>query len=188
MKRLLPLLLVLLCAGVAHAAHAASPLPADSLYRLAVPLTDQDAHAAPFAARRGTPQIVSMFYTSCTMVCPMIIDTMKATRRAAGAPADLHLLAVSFDPERDSVEALRRYAAAHKLDMRWWTLARTAPKDTRSLAALLGVQYRKLPDGEFNHSSVLLLLDGEGRIVARSNTIGRTDPAFVAAVRTLAGG
>lgn len=185
MKRLLLLLLVLFASA---AAHAASPLPSDSLYQLSVPLTDQDGHPAPFAARRGTPQIVSMFYTTCTMVCPMIIDTMKATRRAAGEPANLHLLAVSFDPGRDDVDALRRYAAAHKLDLRWWTLARTAPQDTRSLAALLGVQYRKLPDGEFNHSSALLLLDGEGRIVARTNIIGRTDPEFVAAVRKATGG
>ena len=184
MKRLL-LLLALCLAGTAH---AASPLPTDSLYQLAVPLTDQDGHSAPLATRRGTPQIVSMFYTSCTMVCPMIIDTMKATRRAAGEPTRLHLLAVSFDPARDSVEALRRYAVTHKLDLRWWTLARTAPQDTRTLAALLGVQYRQLPDGDFNHSSELLLLDAEGRIVARSTVIGRTDPQFVAAVRKLAGG
>lgn len=184
MKRLLLMLAVCLLAG---AAHAASPLPADSVYQLAAPLTDQDGHSAPFAARRGKPQIVSMFYASCTMVCPMIIDTMKATRRAAGEPADLQLLAVSFDPERDTVDALRRYAAAHKLDLRYWTLARTRPQDTRTLAALLGVQYRRLPDGDFNHSSELLLLDADGRIVARSNIIGRLDPGFVAAVRKLAG-
>ncbi|HET6805853.1 MAG TPA: SCO family protein [Frateuria sp.] len=179
MKRLLSLFALLL-AGVAH---AASPLPSDSLYQLSVPLTDQDGLTAPFAAHRGTPQVVSMFYTSCTMVCPMIIDTMKATRRAAGEPANLHLLAVSFDPERDDVEALRRYAAVHKLDLRWWTLSRTPPQHTRSLAALLGVQYRQLPGGDFNHSSALLLLDGEGRLVARTGIIGRTDPDFVAAVR-----
>jgi protein SCO1/2 len=183
-KRLLPSLFALLLAGLAH---AASPLPSDSLYQLSAPLTDQDGHTAPFAAHRGTPQVVSMFYTSCTMVCPMIIDTMQATRRAAGEPAGLRLLAVSFDPARDDVGALRRYAAAHKLDLRWWTLARTAPQDTRALAALLGVQYRQLPDGDFNHSSALLLLDREGRIVARTSIIGRTDPEFVAAVRRIAG-
>jgi protein SCO1/2 len=182
--------LLILASLLLGAAHAATPLPSDSVYQLAVPLTDQDGHAAPFAARRGTPQLVSMFYASCTMVCPMIIDTMTATRRAAGEPgADrLALLAVSFDPQRDDVPALRRYAAAHKLDLRWWTLARTAPQDTRALAALLGVQYRKLPDGDFNHSSTLLLLDRDGRIVARTSIIGRTDPEFVAAVRKLAGG
>ncbi|MCX7515039.1 SCO family protein [Frateuria hangzhouensis] len=183
MKRLLLTLAALLAGGV----HAASPLPTDSVYQMAVPLTGQDGHTAPLAARRGEPQLVSMFYTSCTMVCPMIIDTMKATRRAAGEPGRVGLLAVSFDPARDNVDALRRYAAAHRLDARWWTLARTEPQDTRALAALLGVQYRKLPDGEYNHSSALLLLDGEGRIVARTSIIGRIDPEFVAAVRKLAG-
>jgi protein SCO1/2 len=85
------------------------------------------------------------------------------------------------------VEALRHYAAARKLDMRHWTLARTEAKDARPLAALFGLQYRQLPDGEFNHSSELILLDTDGRIVARTTVIGRVDPAFVQAIdKTLA--
>jgi len=47
------------------------------------------------------------------------------------------------------------------------------------------VQYRQLPDGEFNHSSTLILLDADGRIVARTDVIGRLDPQFVAAAREL---
>ncbi|HEX5307221.1 MAG TPA: SCO family protein [Dyella sp.] len=189
MKHLIAFLLgaTLVGPAVSAPAKATAPLPGDSVYQLAATLTDQDGHAASWAARRGTPQIVSMFYASCTMVCPMIIDTMKATRRAAGDPTALGLLAISFDPARDDSDALRRYAAAHRLDLRWWTLAHATPSDTRSIAALLGVQYRPLPDGDFNHSSVLLLLDADGRIVARSTIIGRTDPAFVAAVRQLTG-
>jgi protein SCO1/2 len=178
---------LLLCALLLVAPlHAADTLPGDSVYQLPVTLTDQAGHTAPLASGRGQPQIVSMFYTSCTMVCPMIIETMKATRHAAGDPAQLHLLAVSFDPARDDVDALARYATKHRLDARWWTLARTAPQDVRPLAALLGVQYRQRPDGDFNHSSVLLLLDADGRVIARSTVIGRTDPDFVAAVRKLA--
>ncbi len=128
-----------------------------------------------------------MFYTSCTMVCPMIIDTMKITRKAAGDPSGerLQLLAVSFDPSRDSVAALREYAARRKLDLQHWTLARTDERDTRQLSAVLGLQYRQLPDGNFNHSSQLILLDRDGRIVARSTVIGRLDPAFAEQVRKL---
>jgi protein SCO1/2 len=188
MKCLSPwFLLALLLAG---SAFAATPLPPDSVYQLNVTLTDQDGHAQPFAARRGQVQLVSMIYTSCTMVCPMIVDTMKLTRKAVAEPArdKLALLAVSFDPARDTVDALRHYAAARKLDMRYWTLARTQPKDARSLAALLGLQYRQLPDGDFNHSSELILLDTDGRIAARTSVIGRVDPDFVAAVdKALAG-
>jgi protein SCO1/2 len=182
MKRLAPWLFV--ASLLTGQAFAATPLPADSVYQLHVTLTDQDGHAQPFAARRGQVQLVSMIYTSCTMVCPMIVDTMKLTRKAVAEPGrdKLALLAVSFDPERDSVDALRHYAAARKLDMRYWTLARPQPKDARPLAALLGLQYRQLPDGDFNHSSELILLDTDGRIAARTSTIGRVYPEFVNAV------
>lgn len=90
---------------------------------------------------------------------------------------------ITFEPERDDVAAVHRLAEARKLDSRHWTLARTKPGETRQLAALLNLQYRKLPDGDFNHSSELILLDRDGRIAARSNVIGRTDPVFVDAVR-----
>jgi len=180
---------LLLACGNAWASGAATTLPSDSIYQLDVALTDQAGHTAPLADRRGTPQLVTMFYTSCQMVCPLIIDTLKTTRKAVGSPAGTHLrvLAVSFDPARDSVAALQRYAEQRQLDPSAWTLARTDPADVRQLAALLGLQYRQLPDKEFNHSSQLILLDRDGRIVARTSIIGRLDPEFVAAVRKLAG-
>ena len=54
----------------------------------------------------------------------------------------------------------------------------------RAIAGVLQVRYRALADGEFNHTSVLVLLDAEGRVLARSETMGpRPDPEFLAAVR-----
>ena len=52
------------------------------------------------------------------------------------------------------------------------------------LAGVLGVRYRELADGEFNHTSALILLDAEGRVLARTEKMGaKPDPEFVAAVR-----
>lgn len=181
MKRLL----VWLCLVLFSAAHAATPLPRDSIYQLDVKLTDQAGKTWPLASRRGHVQLVSMFYSSCTMVCPMIVDTLKLTQRAVDEPDRdrVDLLLISFDPARDSVAVLNQYAERRKLEAPRWTLARAEPAPTRQLAALLGVQYRPLPDGDFNHSSELLLLDEEGRIVARTAIIGRLDPEFVQAVK-----
>lgn len=172
---------------IGSATASTPPLPGDSVYQLAVNLTNQDGKVQPLLARRGRPQLVTMFYTSCTMVCPMILDTVKMTRNALDESARerLDVLAISFDPARDDVATLRKYATTRKLDSRWWTLARTEPKDVRRLAALLQLQYRQLPDGEFNHSSELILLDADGRVVARTDVIGRQDPKFVDAVRQL---
>jgi cytochrome oxidase Cu insertion factor (SCO1/SenC/PrrC family) len=43
-------------------------------------------------------------------------------------------------------------------------------------------------DGDFNHSSTILLLDTDGRISARTNTLGATDPKLVEAMRKLVAG
>jgi protein SCO1 len=90
---------------------------------------------------------------------------------------------VSFDARRDDPATLRAQAEKRKIDTTRWTLARTDAANVRKLAAILGIQYRQLDDGEFNHSSVLILLDGKGRIVARSEVMGKTDPEFVAAIK-----
>ncbi|WP_040673160.1 MULTISPECIES: SCO family protein [Rhodanobacter] len=187
MKRLLSLLAMWLLIGAANATDAAAPLPGDSVYNLSVQLTDQDGHRQNLAERRGRPQLVTMFYTSCQMVCPMIIDSMRLTRNALdpATRARIDLLAVSFDPARDDVATLRNYADKRKLDSRIWTLARAEPAQVRQLSGVLGLQYRQLPDKEFNHSSELILLDSDGRIAARTTRIGKLDPAFVEAIRKL---
>ena len=54
----------------------------------------------------------------------------------------------------------------------------------REVAGLLGIRYRALADGEFNHTSALVLLDAEGRILARTEQMGsKPDPEFVQQVR-----
>lgn len=184
MKRLLPVLAMLLLLG---SARAATPLPGDSVYNLPMQLTDQDGHRQTLAERRGRPQLVTMFYTTCQMVCPMIIDSMRLTRSALdpATRAQIDLLAVSFDPAKDDVAALHSYAQKRRLDPHIWTVARAEPAQVRQLSGVLGLQYRKLPDGEFNHSSELILLDADGRIAARTNRIGKLDPAFVESIRKL---
>lgn len=178
MKRMLLLVIGLLfTVGVS----AATPLPGDSVYNLHLLLTTQAGQQQALSARRGRPQLVTMFYTSCQMVCPLIIGSLRMTRNALdpSVRAQLDLLAVSVDPARDNVTTLRTYAEKRKLDPRIWTLARAEPAEVRKLSGVLGLQYRQLPDGEFNHSSELILLDADGRIAARTTVIGKLDPVFV---------
>lgn len=181
MKRLILLLAGLVFAGSVGATDA---LPGDSVYNLQVQLTTQSGQQQMLAVRRGRPQLITMFYTSCQMVCPLIIDSMRLTRNALepAVRSKIELLAVSFDPAKDDVATLQTYAKKRKLASPIWTLARAEPAQVRQLSGVLGLQYRQLPDGEFNHSSELILLDTEGRIAARTSVIGKLDPAFVKTV------
>jgi hypothetical protein len=109
-------------------------LPSDSIYQLAVPLTDQNGRTFKMDERRGQPVLVSMFYTSCQFVCPMLIDALRDTEAQLSAQerARLSVLMVSFDPAHDTVAVLRSTADGRQLDGNHWTLARTDPASVRS--------------------------------------------------------
>lgn len=205
LRRLLPALALALLLGAPAAATptptptkasrvaaTAAPLPGTSVLRLPDRFTDQDGRAFTLAQRRGKPQLVAMFYSSCPYACPLIIDSGKGVDHAltAAERARLRVLLVSLDSARDDTRALSALAAKRKLDRTRWTLARTDEAGVRRTAAVLGVRYRKLANGEFNHSSMLVLLDAEGRVVARTEKLGAVpDPDFLAKVKaTLARG
>lgn len=175
--------------ALAAAASSAAELPSDSVYHLAVPLADQDGDTFEFADGRGEPRLVSMFYTSCQVVCPLIVETLKQTERALPEQdrRALGVLLVSIDPDTDTPAALKRVAEQRRLDTPRWRLARAEKPDVRRLAAVLGIQYKQLENREFSHSSALVLLDAQGRIVARSSKLGEVDADFVAAIRRTLG-
>lgn len=104
-------------------------------------------------------------------------------------PADrtrLGVLLISLDPQHDDPTALKAVADKRGLDLTRWTLAQPQPADVRAIAGVLGVRYRALADGEFNHTGVLVLLDADGRIVSRSTkTSGTMDSQFMDRVRTV---
>lgn len=168
-------------------ASAATPLPADSILRLRGTFTNQARQDFTLASRRGNVQLVVMFYTSCRFSCPLIIDSALGVEHSL-TPRErtsLRVLLVSLDPDRDTPAALLAVATKRHLDLSRWTLARTDEATARKTAALLGVRYRRMRNGDFNHASVLVLLDTDGRIVAKTEKMGAVaDPEFLAKVRS----
>lgn len=184
MKTLLLSALLALAATPAGARDV--PLPSDSVYQLQATMLDQDGRRTEWRTLRGKPRLVAMFYTSCQYICPLIVDSGKAVERQL-TPAErgrIGITLVSMDPARDTPRALRSVVDKRRLDTTRWSLLSPRTDDVRNIAGVLGVRYRQLADGEFNHSSALVLLDAEGRVLARTEKMGtQPDPEFVAAVR-----
>ncbi len=160
-------------------------LPETSIYHLDVKLTDQHGIARSLDVFRGHPVIISMFYATCPNVCPVLISTIQMMERKLPADelAKLRVILVSVDPETDTPEILSRVAAKHHIELDRWMLARATPQDVRKIAAVLSVKYRKLPDGEFSHTSVLTLVDSEGVVRAQSAKIPGIDDAFFQSIK-----
>jgi len=165
-------------------ANAAPNYPPQSIYNLAVPLTDQAGERRSLDSYRGHPVLITMFYGSCPNACPLLIETMRAVGSAVPVPqrAQLRVLMISIDPEHDTVANLAALARARHVDTSRWTLARTDAASVRKIAAVLNVQYRQLPDGGYNHSSIVTLLSEQGEIVLQSSVLGKVDAALLAAI------
>ena len=99
---------LLMLASLPSAVAAPPPLPRDSVYRFGAPLTDQSGRRLTLADKRGTAQVVVMFYSSCNFSCPTIVDTLQDLERklAADERKRLGVLMISFDPQRDTPAAL----------------------------------------------------------------------------------
>jgi protein SCO1/2 len=160
-----------------HAAVVPPPIPTGpSIYDLDITLEADGP--IELDVDRGRRTLVSMFYGSCAAACPALIDEIARVMR--DAPSDTRVLLVSFDAARDTPARLRELARAHHLDDRW-TLAAAAEPDARELAAVLNIRYRALANGDFNHTSAVVLVDADGRPLARMDGLGNHS-ALVAAL------
>ena len=160
------------------------PYPPQSIYQLEAVLTNQAGAQHGLDVFEGHPVLVTLFYGSCPAACPLLIDTLRAVERAA-PPAQrerLRVLLISIDPQRDTPKSLQELARSRHIDVSRWTLARADAATVRRIAAVLKVQYRQLPNGDFNHSSIITLLSPTGEIVKQSTVVGKVDAALLEAL------
>jgi protein SCO1 len=180
--KLLTLSLALLLAAPALAAKAPAheTLPSSavndsgSLYQLQAKLEGGDGKKVGLDVFRGQPVLISLFYGRCPAACPMLIAQIKRIEAGLSpeARAGMRVLLVSMDPQSDTPKNLAALTEAHRLDGRW-LLTRTEDAKVQEIAAVLGVRYRRLKNGEINHSTVVTVLDAAGNPVARVDGLNK---------------
>jgi len=138
-----------------------------SLFHLEMTLQDQTSRPFTLASLRGHPVLVAFFYSSCGTMCPTLIADLHRLEAMLSPAArdELRVVLVSFDGERDTAERLAEVAAERDIDLSRWVLVRGDEREVRTLAATLGMTYRRTRDGEFAHIALFSLLDGEGSVV-----------------------
>lgn len=127
-------------------------------------LIDQHNRAFRLEDLKGKVAFMTFLYTSCTTVCPVIMTRFLGIQKAIGdrVGKDVNFVAITVDPERDTPQALRRFAAKWKVVSPGWIFLTGRPEEIAQAAKTYGVSYRKLPDGEIEHSAVTFLVDRKG--------------------------
>lgn len=157
-----------------------------SIYDLPLAFTDQKGAAVKLSAMHGPKTVFTLFFTRCASICPRIIADMKQIQAELpeAERREVRFLALSFD-DRDDTGSLAEYAARMQLEQNW-TLLSGDPDSVQDLAAALGFQYRKLPDGQYAHSTVIYLVDEHGVVRhKKSGGLGQDLQSFVQKVRDL---
>ena len=81
-----------------------------------------DQNGDPFTRDdlRGQLTVIDFLFTNCPFICPALTRQMlRLQDRLEGT--GVRLLSISVDPERDTPERLREYAAQHGADLNVWT-------------------------------------------------------------------
>ncbi|PRX38053.1 protein SCO1/2 [Meinhardsimonia xiamenensis] len=130
-------------------------------------LTDMNGAALRLGALTDRPLVISLVYTSCGTVCPVVSDHLREVvldaRRALGADS-FNVLTFGFDARGDSPEKLRGFAVSHRIENmpRWW-VASADPATTQVLLRELGFSYEDIAGG-FRHVTQTTVLAPGGEV------------------------
>ena len=143
-----------------HEGHLAQMAagPKDSAARVMAPqpvipditLVDQSGRATTLREAIGSdkPVLVNFIFTTCTTICPVMSAGMSQFLTNLGAERDhVRVVSISIDPEADTVDALRAYAARYHASPSWRFLAGT-PAAVEAAQRTFG-SYR---GGKYNHA------------------------------------
>ena len=160
MRRLL-LLLSLVIAACQHESHLPKLFPVPN-----VSLVDENGRPVSLDSMKGSITVYDFIFTNCSGICPIMSRNMAELTEKIPKEAPVKFVSISVDPERDTPEALRKYATHFRKDDRWVFL--TGERDEIVRLSVEGFKLAAgdpVPGGEpLLHSSKFAVADRDGII------------------------
>jgi len=135
----------------------------------------------------GKPLVVSLIYTSCHHVCPLITQNLEeksAIAREAFGDDAFAIVTIGFDWRVDTAEQMRIYASSRGIDAANWHFLSGDKQSIEAIAADVGFQYFASAKG-FDHLSQTTIVDGNSRIYRQVYGQDFDAPAFVEPLKDL---
>ena len=110
-------------------------------------LVDASGKSFSLASLKGKTIVLTDFFTSCDMICPMTSVNMRdiaTVVAAAGKSSTVAVVELSIDPQRDTVSRINAYQKLFGTNN--WTMATGSPADLKKLWAWFGVYAQQVPN------------------------------------------
>ncbi len=157
-----------------HQTLSSAPASSESVFLLESLWQTEENKRLKFVEFTGKrKQVIAMVYLNCENVCPRIVADMRYLRERLNkdAQASTDFTLITIDPKRDTIKKFFDYKKKLKLDGPRWRFLRGEEGDIREMAAVLGVKYKQLMDGNFGHSNMISILNNKGEIVYQQQGI-----------------
>jgi protein SCO1/2 len=139
-----------------------------------VKLLDQEGREVRFYSDllRGRVVAINFIYTTCTTICPRQGQSFRELQARLGARLgkDVLLISITSDPEADTPERLKAWAARFDAKPGWTLVTGERSEVDRLVKALTGDIART---GE--HSPVVLIGNGDKQVWRRANALAPAD-------------
>jgi len=125
-----------------------------------------DGRAAALGEAQSQRLVLTFLYTRCPIpeACPAIISRMQALQEVM--PADARIVAITLDPEHDTLELLAEYANNVSADAGKWHFGRLEREPLADLALLAGLPVTREGD-QILHGLRTLVIDRGGKLIER---------------------
>lgn len=178
---LLGALLVLGLAGtwMRLPAVAATPLPVYGQVS-DFALTNQEGRGITLADLKGHVWVADIIFTRCAGPCPVMTRQMRDIQQGLPAGSRARLVTLTTDPEFDTPPVLQQYAERFGADPKRWMFLTGTKKEIGRLAVdslkLTTIEKkpeeRQDPQDLFIHSTILVIVDQQGRLRKVCETTG----------------
>lgn len=122
-------------------------------------LTERSGETVSSEDLLGQPYVVSFFFTTCPSVCPQQNQKVKQLQERFEGKG-VRFLSISVDPEKDTPEVLREYAARFGADQEQWLFL---TGDLTYIRRIGGEIFQQPVDKGF-HTEKFVLVDAKGKI------------------------
>ena len=121
-------------------------------------MTNQEGELFDSKSLNGRPYVVSFFFSSCPTICKDLNRQMQRLREQVN-DEELAFVSISVDPDTDTPETLKRYAADFDADVSNWLFLTGEEYKFREV----GEQSFRVIVDKFTHTDNILLVDRWGR-------------------------
>jgi protein SCO1/2 len=105
------------------------------------------------------------FPTFCPRLSSHFAEAAEKLAAMPGGPTNWHFLSITIDPDYDTPERLKAYAARYKADPEHWDHLTAALIDITAIGEQFGLQFwRSNPNEPINHNVRTVVVDATGRI------------------------